>query len=325
MMMKGRMKKVILATMLIWGFGEVLAKDFTNEQYRTAAWMATRFYGGQRSGNSVNWLSAQSGRTTSFVKDSYAGDDISGGWFDCGDHVMFGQTQYYSAYALLKAYDAFPKGFHDLYSANYEGFLANDNFSYGYGAANGVPDIIDELKFEMDFIIKATHPDYFVFQKGNGNYDHMSWKTPASMSLNKITEGGEKEGSRPIFVNPNGGSMAAFAAAALALAARVMEPFYGADYVAILKGHALTAYKYAESNVGTAGAETGNFYQANVEYKDDIGIAAAEMYRTFGDDKYLDVIDDNVWTLNEHGWALNYNNNNDLAKFAALQATDDLN
>ena len=98
------------------------AEAFDAQDYKKALWMTTRFYGAQRSGIGPNWLIMEHENPqyrTSFTQDADRSvsppHDLEGGWFDCGDHATFGQTFFYSAYLLAKAYEAFPTGFHDLY------------------------------------------------------------------------------------------------------------------------------------------------------------------------------------------------------------------
>ena len=90
-------------------FQELLAQDLSDADYNKAIWMTTRFYGGQRSGGkNVNWLiydhlpQGVNGnlRGKAFPSDRDGNVDLSGGWHDCGDHVKFGQTQFFSAFHI---------------------------------------------------------------------------------------------------------------------------------------------------------------------------------------------------------------------------------
>jgi hypothetical protein len=290
----------------------LVAQDFSLDQYKKALWMTTRFYGAQRSGEGPNWLYiGHSAGETSFTGDQTGGQNVAGGWFDCGDHVMFGQTQFFSAYMLAKAYEQFPTGHRDDYSGDYIGYRTANNYSYGNGAPNGIPDLLDELAYELDFIKKATpSTSTFIYQKGDGNADHQEWKTAPAMSRNSVDKGGEP---RSILTNPNDASMASFAAATLALSARIYSPYQSQTYIDQLKAHALNAYAYAKAHPGTASA--GSFYPANARWQDDFAIAALEMYATFGDAMYLSDANNVKGQVDYHYWALNYNNNDDLAFF----------
>ena len=167
------------------------------DDYVEAAWMTTRFYGAQRSGEGPNWLLDGSNYTTSFTSDKFpsgthSGKDLSGGWFDCGDHVMFGQPQSFASYVLALSLTTFTEGWRDLYHGDYTDYKASGDYTRLGGEANGLPDLLEELRYEADFWVKAA-PDAstFVVVKGNGSEDHMRWVTPGKMStLSKDLGGG---------------------------------------------------------------------------------------------------------------------------------------
>src|SRR5690606_31201297 len=94
-----------------------VAQNFQTDDYRKALWMATRFYGGQRSGEGPNWLTMDHKTGKDFTRDADGDYSLAGGWHDCGDHVKYGQTQFYSGYMLLKAYAEYPAGFDDHYGS----------------------------------------------------------------------------------------------------------------------------------------------------------------------------------------------------------------
>ena len=127
------MKKIIISLLVIAASLEVVAQTFTSDDYKKAGWMTLRFYGGQRislkNHSAPNWLIMDHGAGYDFDKDADGNTDLTGGWFDCGDHVLFGQTFFYSAYVVLKGYDAFPEGYDDYYSYNYSGYQAAGDFS----------------------------------------------------------------------------------------------------------------------------------------------------------------------------------------------------
>ena len=81
------LKKTFLAGLAVFGlaFTDSFAALSTDD-YVEAAWMTTRFFGAQRSGEGPNWILDGTNNPTSFTGDKYNGKDVSGGWFDCGDH-----------------------------------------------------------------------------------------------------------------------------------------------------------------------------------------------------------------------------------------------
>jgi len=262
--------------------GLSFAQSYTGDQYKKALWMATRYLGAQRSGTGPNWILQQTGYPTSFVKDSYNGQDVSGGWFDCGDHVMFGQTQYYAAYVIAHAVETYPYAWWDLYDGSYADYKASGDYSINGGVPNGIPDIIEELRYEADFVVKAT-PDYqtFIFMKGDGTKDHLKWTHAGYMSTLTIAKGGESDGSRAIAANPNDAYAPGMAAAFLAVMGRI-DP--DATRRALYIAHAINAYRYSLMHSGVQ--SSGAFYMASSwdgRWVEGRALGGWEIYRTTGD------------------------------------------
>jgi len=298
------------------------AGAFTAEQYKKALWMVTRFYGAQRSGYGPNWLLMDHTYKTSFVKDADGSYNLEGGWFDCGDHVLFGQTFFYSSYLLAKAYDVFPKGFHDLYNGNdYSDYKASSNWSITGGSPNRVPDLLEELKYATDWIIKATpNTNTFYYEKGNGELDHKQWVTAGFMSTLPINDGGEKEGSRTIAKNPNDGPMASFAAATLAIMSKIYRK-YDEAYADECLNHAKNAYAYAKARKNVSeGAASGGFYGGGKAPGNTFNIAAAEMYIATNDNTYKNDISIDKNDLPFHNWAFDYQNPHDIVPYVVAMA-----
>ena len=312
--------------------------SFDKEQYQKALWMTTRFYGAQRSGHGPNWLIATHEPTTvpnalkgnlgafekgkSFIKDADGSYDLTGGWFDCGDHAKFGQTLFYSAYMLILGYSEFPEGYDDYYSFDYNGYIGADDYTWEgkKGKPNGIPDILDEVKYATDYFIKCIRDkSTFYYQVGNGDYDHKHWVTAPLMSTLAISEGGEAEGSRPIYkASGNVTSMASLCGATLAAMARLYQKF-DPEYAKLCLDKALIAYEFVNStSKGNTGG--GGYYGAKGKYEPDMSILFAELYRTTGNNKYLTeavnvatfMNDDSGWN---HNFSLCYNNTEDLTYY----------
>ncbi|MDR2731828.1 MAG: glycoside hydrolase family 9 protein [Fibromonadaceae bacterium] len=307
---------VVLLAAFFWQNIFAATGAFTDEDYVKALWMATRFYGGQRSGEGPNWLIMDTEYPTSFTQDKYNGIDVSGGWFDCGDHVMFGQTQYWAAYSLAKAYQIFPKGFYDFYSPDYSGYVASGNWDKPEGGKpNYIPDIIDELVYEADYIAKAAIDDNtFISQKGDGDPDHKYWVTAGYMSTFEIDEGGEP---RNVYARKDR-AMASYGAATLAVMSRILDSLgIYPERVALYKEKALTAYNAAK-NAGenAVGSEGGGFYPPNEDTNDDYATASIEMYMLTGEQTYLQTAQAQESKIkNVNYWGYCYNNNYDIAWF----------
>lgn len=285
-----------------------LAQDlaFDKEQYQKALWMTARFYGAQRMGDGVNWLVADhkpSGNLSngmtfkekafvqgkSFLKDADGDYDLTGGWFDCGDFVLFGQTFYYSAYMLILGYSEFPEGYEDYYSFDYNGYVSSGDYSWEgkKGVPNGIPDILDEVKYATDFIMKAVRDNKtFYYQKGDGDLDHKVWCTSPVKSALPKNQGGDADGSRPVLsASGNATTMASLAGATLAAMARLYKPF-DPEYADKCLKKAIVAFEYV-NNTSKGHTASAPFYGGAVNYVPGMVLLNAELYRTTGDEKYI--------------------------------------
>lgn len=342
------MKKYVLLVISVFlSTYFAIGQTFTANDYKKASWMTLRFYGGQRSSQKSlegpNWLimdhavsSTDQGtlgnkgfkassyrKGYDFTNDADGANDLSGGWFDCGDHVKFGQTEFYSAYTVLKGYDVWPAGYDDYYSYDYSGYQAAEDFSWEgkKGTPNGIPDILDEVKYACEFFIKCTpNSSTFYSQVGDGNADHSNWVTSVAMAALPKNQGGQNDGSRVITKNPNDGSMPSFCAATLALFSRLYKKF-DPDFAAICLEHAKFAYTYASSKQGSTAA-AGSFYPANAKTQDDFVCACAELYWATGESSYKTKALQYSNEVKHHNYCFCYANNDDLAAYNLAKLGD---
>ena len=136
------------------------AKASSDYNYGEAMQKAIMFYEFQRSGKLPedkrdNW------RGDSGMNDGAdVGLDLTGGWYDAGDHVKFNLPMAYSqtmlAWAVYEAEDAL--------------------------AQSGQLDyLLDNIKWVSDYLIKChPSPNVFYYQVGDGHKDH-SWWGPAEV------------------------------------------------------------------------------------------------------------------------------------------------
>lgn len=294
--------------------------QISHQDYVKAGWMTARMYGGNRSGHGPNWLIMTYNSGRDFIKDADGSHNLVGGWHDCGDHVKFGQTQFYAAYMLLLGYSAFPEGYDDFYSFDYRGYKAANDFSFEgkKGTPNGIPDILDEVKYATDYFIKCIpNGTTFYSQVGNGNYDHKNWVTSVTMATYSNDQGGEAGGARQIKKNPNDGSMVSFCGATLALMSRMYRHF-DAAYADQCLQHALHAYQYASAHKTNTGGTTitGSFYGKDNKWQDNYVCLLAELYWATGDEAYKTEALSYAANISDHGWVLDYENSDDLAAYA---------
>lgn len=276
-------RKVIVSALSLMAFiPSAGLAALSTDDYIEAAWMTTRFFGAQRSGEGPNWILDGTNYTKSFTKDNYNGKDVSGGWFDCGDHVMYGQSQGYASYILALGYSEFTKGFYDLYTGDYTDYKESKDYTRKGGKPNGVRDLLEELRYEADFWTKAAiSSSNFVTVKGDGNADHTKWVTAGKMSTLSSSEGGE---TRYVKGDANDAFTPGLAAAMLAVMARVdPDESNQKKYLAAAK----TAYSYAKKHEGVT--NSSGFYESSWwdgRWQDGPFLGALELWRTTKDSTY---------------------------------------
>jgi len=70
--------------------------------------------------------------------------DVKGGWHDASDYLQYTTTTANAVYQMLLAYKSNPSAFKDLYDTR------------GLEGPNGIPDIIDEIKWGIDWLMKMN-------------------------------------------------------------------------------------------------------------------------------------------------------------------------
>jgi len=94
--------------------------------------------------------------------------DLAGGWFDAGDFNKYVTFADRVMHDLLSAYEENPAVF-------------TDNFNIPE-SGNGIPDILDELKWELDWLLKMNNSDGSTHIKiGSQNYSDNT-QTPPSLN-----------------------------------------------------------------------------------------------------------------------------------------------
>jgi hypothetical protein len=256
--------------------------------------LVVKFYGAQRSGDGDNWLL---GGAPCHLNDGEAiTQDLSGGWYDAGDHVKVTLSIAYASYLMLKAYDAFPEAFGDRDSQDYA------------GAPNGVPDVLDEVRYATDYLVKAHISEaVLVGMVGNAQQDHSQWVTCIDQEALPALQGGRP---RPVSTQANA-DVSGITSAALALMSRSYRPF-DAALADSYQSHAVSIYQIGKNN--PAGSNPGLYRQTGEGWLDEMLAGSAELYRLTNDSLYLD--DALVFNtrVENHGWAPNYSQSADFSR-----------
>ena len=249
------------------------------------------FYVAQRSGdlpdnNPIPW------RGDSALNDgAEVGRDLTGGYYDAGDHVKFGLPMAYSMTMLS---------------------WGAEQYSEGYEKIGQLDETLENIKWGTDYILKAyddkgtatTADDEFWGQVGDGNLDHAFWGAPEAMTM-----------ERPAFkvdaANP-GSELTGENAAALASASIA---FRGVDdaYADQLLDKAKQLYEFAETYQGKysdAIENARNFYNSWSGYQDELAWGATWLHKAVEaagsqEHEYLDKAESYYPGLNI-GWTHNW-------------------
>jgi len=246
------------------GVGTILNDDSSQPppqqgafNYGEALQKSILFYYAQRSGdlpdtNPLPW------RGDSALNDgSDVGRDLTGGYYDAGDHVKFGLPGAASLTML--------------------GWGAVE-YQDAYQQSGQLEELLDSIKWGTDYILKAHVTDAqgtkeFYGQVGDGNIDHAFWGAPEDMTM-------ERPAYKIDRSNP-GSDLAGEAAASLAAASIV---FRGVDeaYADTLLQNAQQLYDFADQYRGVytdAIPDAGQFYNSFSGFQDELVWGATWLHK----------------------------------------------
>lgn len=229
--------------------------------YGEALQKSVWFYDAQRSGqlpagNRVSW------RADSALRDGAdAGLDLSGGFYDAGDHVKFGLPFAFSMSMLA--------------------WGAVENRA-AYADSGQLPHLLANLRHGTDWIIKAhPSPNVVYGQVGAGNPDHAWWGSAEVMPMSRPSY--KVDSSCP------GSDLAGEYAAAMASASMVFKDT-DPTYSATLLTHAKQLYSFADTYRGKYSScitDAASFYNSWSGYQDELVWGAIWLHRATGDASYL--------------------------------------
>jgi endoglucanase len=211
--------------------------------------------------------------------------DVKGGWHDATDYLQYLTTSANAAYQMMFAYTRNPDSFGDEFDAD------------GNPGSNGIPDILDEVKWGLDWLVKMNPEKNIMFNQIADDRDHAGFRLPNHDSVDYgkgferpvylIT--GERQGLSKYKNRTTGvSSSAAKFASAFSLGSSLMKDYYP-EFAEMINAKALDAYEYAKSDLGvnqTASYKSPYFYEED-NYVDDLELAAADLFRTSGNRNFL--------------------------------------
>ncbi|WP_088653555.1 glycoside hydrolase family 9 protein [Geofilum rhodophaeum] len=254
--------KTKLYTIVAWVF--FLAPFLSQAQtynYAEVLQKSMFFYECQESGrltpdNRVSW------RSHSALDDgSDVGHDLTGGWYDAGDHVKFNFPMAFTATTL--AWGAI-------------------DFAEGYQQAGQMAYLKRNLRWVNDYFIKChTAPNELYGQVGNGGTDHAWWGSAEVMQM-------ERPAYKIDAAHP-GSDLAAETAAAMAAASIIFRDDDPA-YSQTLLQHAEELYAFADNYRGVYSnsiTDAAGYYRSFSGYNDELVWGAIWLYRATNEPAYL--------------------------------------
>lgn len=216
------------------------------------------------------------------------GRDLSGGWHDAGDYNKYVNFTDDPVHELLAAYENYPDAFDDAAGIPESG--------------NGVPDVLDEVRFQLEWFLRMQLPD--------GSVLHKVSVTDWSAASPPSADAGARRHAPPT------ASATISACGAFAHGAIVFERLPDASsqaFGARLRAAALAAWGWLEANPGLIPSSYGNAGFVNVSAEDSAydqaanrTCAAAYLLVLTGDARFRDHFDATYRAVHLVEWTFAY-------------------
>ena len=207
--------------------------------------------------------------------------DVTGGWHDASDYLQYQTTSATADYQLMAAYKIIKDKsvFKDKFDAQ------------GKTGSNGIPDILDQAKWGLDWLSKMNPSDKVMFNQIADDRDHIGFKPP---QYDKADYGWGPGNGRPVYFltgKPQGlgkygknrttgvSSTAGKFASTFSLGSEIFKKI-DPKFSRLIQKKAEQAYQYAKEvpgNTQTACYVSRYFYEEDT-WTDDVELAAATMY-----------------------------------------------
>ncbi|MYZ38771.1 MULTISPECIES: glycoside hydrolase family 9 protein [unclassified Streptomyces] len=207
--------------------------------------------------------------------------DVRGGWYDAGDHGKYVVNGGLSTWLLVNSFERAKRAGTDA--------ALGDSTLRVPERGNGVPDVLDEARWELDFLMRMQVPE---------------GKPLAGMAFHKIHDANwtglptrpELDDQQRELHRPSTAATLNLAATA-AQCARVYAP-YDAAFAARCLDSARRAWTAARANPNLIAPDsdgTGGGAYGDATVSDEFYWAGAELYATTGEAAYRDVVTASPW------------------------------
>lgn len=208
--------------------------------------------------------------------------EVNGGWHDAGDYGRYVVAGVTTVADLLLTYEDYP----EIWSTDELGIPES---------GNGVPDILDEAKYELDWLLKMQD------EATGGVYHKVTCREfPGFVMPQEETD----ELVLSAISNTATGDFAAIMAKASVVYKDIDPEFSAKALDGAIKAYAyLEEHKSAQSFKNPADILTGEYPDG--QFKDEMYWASVELYKVTGDEKYKAYFEDSLqnYVLTGFGWS----------------------
>lgn len=219
--------------------------------------------------------------------------DVRGGWHDATDYLQYLTTSANATFQMMFAY-----------TQTEDKSVFGDRFdATGRPGANGIPDILDEIRWGLEWLLKMNPEDKVMFNQIADDRDHVGFRLPVN---DRADYGWGPGKGRPVYfitgerqglaehINRTTGvaSSAGKFASAFAMGAELFKEL-DPEFASQMKAKALPAYVFAEEKPGntqTCCVVSPYFYEED-NYVDDIQLAAAVFHHLGAGEEWLEKAD----------------------------------
>jgi len=212
---------------------------------------------------------------------------VTGGWADASDYLQYVMTSANATFVMQMAYRDHPRSFADAFD------------SRGLPGSNGVPDILDEARHGLNWLVRMFPSDSEMYNQLGDDRDHTYWDLPPTDSADYGWGKGKERPVYPCTGKPQGlfkyknrsdgfASTAGKYASAFAIASSLFAKT-DPSFARKMRERALAAYRIGKQRPGVCQGAPGHapYYYEEDNWVDDMELGAAELYALTRDRKYL--------------------------------------
>ena len=217
--------------------------------------------------------------------------DVTGGWHDATDYLQYTTTSANAIYQMMFAYEQNPGVFGDYCQAN------------GLPGANGIPDIIDEIYWGLDWLDRMNPEKGEYYNQIADDRDHIGMRHPSTdpadygygpgngRTVYFVTGEPQIRGRKAGRINETTGvaSITGKFASDFAFGSKILAPYYP-EFAAKIGAKAADAFQAGVDKPGncqTASVALTYIYEED-NWVDDMELAAMELYRQTGDRDFIE-------------------------------------